>query len=1734
MLSIHWIQDVDYYLDQATADYYFRPGEPPGRWWGEGAKSLGLIGTVKAQQLKALCKGYSPEGEALTQNAGDAKHQQAWDLTLSAPKSVSVLWTQAPRATRLKIRKLHHKASKAALDYLTEVALLTRRGKGGLIRERARPIVAIFEHGSNRELEPQLHSHCVLLNVAARADGTFGTILSKPFYDHKLTAGAIYQIQLAHLLRSELGLRIEKQETAFDVVGIPQELLDHYSTRSKQIRQELGSKGSHTSKAAAQAALATRKSKRNPPPPRAELLKRWQATNLEFGFTEKDAERLLGKIGPLKSIPDLSGKIDAGIQELLESESYFSEQRLIRNVVIQVMGEGIAANHVIEQVRTYIATQPDIVPIGIFHDEPQFTTQEMLGLEKQLYRAIEESSGEPSHAVRSTVVEQLLDKELPLGSQLTEDESHRNREQRAAVLKLTTAPGSIAVLEGMAGAGKTYTLSVARKAWEKAGYQVTGMALSAVAARNLQEGSGIPSETIAMRLLQLDGRRNFAHHHKRQLKRLLTGKRTFGYSGRQFSFHRNSIVIVDEAGMVGTRQMVQLMEHVRKAGAKLVLIGDRRQLQPVDAGGPFRPVADGTPKALLKHVVRQTIEPDDPNPNWHREAGKLISAGDVARAIKLFAERGRFHVYKDLDWTMLSMVRNWSVEGITNPNDHILLAGTNAAVAQLNARCQSARLSAGVLGSTSIEIGESQIHVGDIVLFTKNSRLCGVNNGDRAVVLAFNPLRKTMAVKLQANDKTVLIPYRSYTDFQLGYAMTTHKAQGATVPGVHVLLGSPMQDLHLSYVQSTRARESTRLYVDKQNAGPKLKSLLQQMQRNRPKRLATEVQAINASGSSTDSVHSGAFENQSVEPAAHGNTEKAKKRKASKRTEKAAPPIKTPEKVRHPKYQVSSPSRPKAGLASGMLADTPSQAMRPPSSSARPAAKGHDHVTRVASPPVRASGSIGDISEQRGSETHRANPLPTPPAPKMVTVAGNKNVPENPSPAQVTRDQTASDASTRRLVPQSDLPPRDILDLSHVTVVTTTDMKFLRAAVERYGRLPGGIVVEGDAYCPVQITSLAVDPTRPTHLLINGCKVFDTGLSPEEVALIWHAVLETDRSVKDFGALSQREAIGIDVDTKVGVTMLKADNALGGITYGYDSQYNLGKEPGPNHRNPFIEETEKVLLPSAIQRLFFNYLNKIVPQLFLTVTDVRFSESTPGVLRVASTQVTAALALATWEQALVTTPLLSVQSCFPLVHKALQALVAHFGDHARMEPCVARTIAYAELVSLLRRAKTAKACLAGRDHVRSLVAKRQRMPLPRFNYTLRSKEFVTVAGDAARQLSSTESTWFDGLMATTIGIHYASLAGDFSTFLRCKQHALTCISRLQTHTFYDEYRQLSQALPGLAERIRSCCHDALIEACIEAACNSSCPQEEKLAYLNEAVRLCGSPATIKQIAASRCRRLEAKSYLRASFDPVPDLAKVRADDPTTMLSFSTLTRIKARNQHGGNIPHSADRIRFAIAELKQQLGFAKLGKEYADLWLTLIDKLSDQRVLSVLKELKRLGLPLQEYLTTLAADNANEPDVALWKLLARRLTDLPATSFSTRFLHRDNPFVTSHELLDYESPANLAHLFVAVRREVERFDFLIRPEKSGLRKLFSTILPLDLQGWWAQFLKAHAPPSGSETSKVALLLAHELRVRGRTVKDLYDRMREHRTKNPQAALFLLDLKAATRAAKFSPMEQRNK
>jgi conjugative relaxase-like TrwC/TraI family protein len=215
----------NYYLKLARDDYYLKGGEPRGLYLGKGAEALGLNRLVDEKECKWLLDGFSPDGkDPLTQNAGDPKHQAGWDLTFSAEKSISAIWSQATADVRKAIQEAQAEAVKEDISYLQECAAFTRRGKGGREIERAKLVVAAFEHGTSRAQDPQLHTHCLIMNVGVREDGTTGTILSKPLDVHKMAAGAVYRAELSNQLEKRLGLVLEREPNsfAFKVKGVPE------------------------------------------------------------------------------------------------------------------------------------------------------------------------------------------------------------------------------------------------------------------------------------------------------------------------------------------------------------------------------------------------------------------------------------------------------------------------------------------------------------------------------------------------------------------------------------------------------------------------------------------------------------------------------------------------------------------------------------------------------------------------------------------------------------------------------------------------------------------------------------------------------------------------------------------------------------------------------------------------------------------------------------------------------------------------------------------------------------------------------------------------------------------------------------------------------------------------------------------------------------------------------------------------------------------------------------------------------------------------------------------------------------------------------------------------------------------------------------------------------------------------------------------------------------------------
>ncbi len=290
---------ADYYLEFTDVDYYANRFSEPGFWRGGGAKILGLTGPIARKELKNLFEGFDPTGKtALVQNAGKEKRVRALDFAVSVPKSVSVLWAMSEPAVRKKIERIIDEAIEVIVSFLEENAGLTRRGKGGKRIEKAAIIVACFRHITSRAMEPQLHTHLLFQNVVARSDGTFGAMHNCEFFQLRRDADKIFNAVVAMGLRLEFDLKLEEHKESFRIVGVPQEVCDHFSTRHKEITAFMEEFGWSGAIASAVAAVETRPTKVHVPT--EQLLAGWheRGTILQWGpkeakeFVERHANAL--------------------------------------------------------------------------------------------------------------------------------------------------------------------------------------------------------------------------------------------------------------------------------------------------------------------------------------------------------------------------------------------------------------------------------------------------------------------------------------------------------------------------------------------------------------------------------------------------------------------------------------------------------------------------------------------------------------------------------------------------------------------------------------------------------------------------------------------------------------------------------------------------------------------------------------------------------------------------------------------------------------------------------------------------------------------------------------------------------------------------------------------------------------------------------------------------------------------------------------------------------------------------------------------------------------------------------------------------------------------------------------------------------------------------------------------------------------------------------------------------
>lgn len=763
-------------------DYARGPADeqrPAPFWACRGAGLLGLDDEARTEQVECLAKGYHPlTGEALVKGAGDG-HVMGLDMTFSAPKDVSAIFAGADPATRDSIVECVQEAAKAALAH-AEANTLTRHGHAGRSKRlAAAAIAACYTHFSSRAGEPQLHVHAFLFNVAKRADSEeWSATEPRSQFERKMATGALFRAELAARMRG-LGFAIEPAGPYFTIRGIDQAQRDALSSRSKQIERyvrECGMLEADGAAAREVAAMNTRAAKAEPP--LAELLAEFERMAKDLSITPASVAAMRTPVAAKLSEREEAQAfkepfaIDRSelLEQLVERQSCATAQEALALICEKAMGRWDAAE-CLRELDAFLASG-DVVALGQSeHLTRIFTSRATLDLEARISDRVAAGAADSAHRVPAAMVDAEFDRmEADMRAKLGVEVSLG--QQREAALHIASRTGKHAFLEGWAGTGKTTLLRGVASAYKAAGFEVVGCCQSAAASQNLARETGIKSRTVASLLLAL---RN--------------GKARLG---------PKTILALDEAGMVGSREFGLLQDAAMEAGAKLVAVGDSKQLQPIDAGGIFRALIDRHGKAEISAIQRQRTDaepllrwletrgslgkekatalrqaPEEArlpaiedlcrqdaklarafdrwrarfDHQWMREAVELFATGKADEALGKLDERGRLRLVAGHAATMDAIVADWLADR-TPIRDKAMIAGTRAEVRELNARARAALIERGVVddaGGIDVEIVHrdgtaetKRFAPGDRIVFSQNDKALSVANGVAGTVVAID------------------------------------------------------------------------------------------------------------------------------------------------------------------------------------------------------------------------------------------------------------------------------------------------------------------------------------------------------------------------------------------------------------------------------------------------------------------------------------------------------------------------------------------------------------------------------------------------------------------------------------------------------------------------------------------------------------------------------------------------------------------------------------------------------------------------------------------------------------------------------------------------------------------------------------------------------------------------------------------------------------------------------------
>ncbi len=739
-------QAQTYHQKEFTAkeqNYWSQRGVIAGEWQGRLAEQFGLAGMVSAEDFAQLSQGQHPQtGEQLVRQRASYEYQDAdgktiktmehragWDATFSAPKSVSLT---ALVGGDERVREAHRESVRVALEQLEHYAQ-ARIGGNNPPETTGKFIAAKFEHDTARPVDgyvaPQLHTHAVVFNITERDNGQPRALQPQSLFASQQFATAIYQSELTYKLR-ELGYEITTGRSgAPEIKGYTQEYLDASSPRSQQIREYLERTGRSGKEAAEIAAHSTRDRKGIHSP--GEVMAAHRKLAADFGH-QADAvvraarERSQQQVNPINSLDRVRESLTFSRDKNFEREAVADERALIRDGLRRGMGE-ITHTQVRSNLEARLASgEFQIVERHQGVPGRQFTTAKTIEAEHEVLRRMREGQ---DHA------EPVLSR--PQAIAVADQHPHLNRAQQSVVEVVLSSPDRVQGIQGFAGTGKTTTLTIIRTAAEKQGYQVEGLAPTSRAARQLKD-AGIEAGTLQGFLA-----RGQNSEHNPEQKRLF---------------------FIDESSLASTNQMREFLSRIGLHD-RVLLIGDIRQHQGVEAGRPFEQLQEaGMRTAKLDEIVRQQ------NPTL-KSAVELLATGRVSAAVDALQQQGRVREIPDAAERIRAIAKSY----VQSPENTLIVSPDNASRRDLNVAVRQELKNIGTIAPedhhfrvlvprqdmTGAERSwASHYEIDDVVRYTRGSKAIGIGAAAYASVVAIDPTANLLTVEKANGELATYDPRR--------------------------------------------------------------------------------------------------------------------------------------------------------------------------------------------------------------------------------------------------------------------------------------------------------------------------------------------------------------------------------------------------------------------------------------------------------------------------------------------------------------------------------------------------------------------------------------------------------------------------------------------------------------------------------------------------------------------------------------------------------------------------------------------------------------------------------------------------------------------------------------------------------------------------------------------------------------------------------------------------------------